>query len=82
MSTEIIGLAGALSEWPSATAFSASLRRNRRPMEALLGERDSLKSLGISINKAEVDQRALTIAQQSKVEKPSQLKIKRWRRRR
>ena len=62
MSTEIIGLAGALSEW------SGGQRGVEETAEilskALLGERDSLKSLGISINQAEVDQRALTIAQQ------------------
>jgi len=61
MSTEIIGLAGALSEWSggqrSVTETAEILSK------ALLGERDSLKSLGISINQAEVDQRALTIAQ-------------------
>jgi hypothetical protein len=62
MSTEIIGLAGALSEW------SGGQRGVEETAEilskALLGERDSLKSLGISINQAEVDQRALTIAQE------------------
>lgn len=61
MSTEIIGLAGALSEWSggqrSVTETAEILSK------ALLGERDSLKSLGISINQLEVDQRALTIAQ-------------------
>ena len=63
MSTEIIGLAGALSEW------SGGQRGVEETAEilskALLGERDSLKSLGISINQAEVDQRALIIAQQA-----------------
>ncbi len=63
MSTEIIGLAGALSEW------SGGQRGVEETAEilskALLGERDSLKSLGISINQAEVDQRALIIAQQN-----------------
>jgi len=62
MSTEIIGLAGALSEW------SGGQRGVEETAEilskALLGERDSLKSLGISINQAEVDQRALLLAQQ------------------
>ena len=63
MSTEIIGLAGALSEW------SGGQRGVEETAEilskALLGERDSLKSLGIAINQAEVDQRALIIAQQN-----------------
>ena len=63
MSTEIIGLAGALSEW------SGGQRGVEETAEilskALLGERDSLKSLGIAINQAEVDQRALIIAQQA-----------------
>ena len=61
LSTDVVGLAGALSEWSggqsSVTETAEILQK------ALLGERESLKSLGISINQAEVDQRALTIAQ-------------------
>lgn len=61
MSTEIIGLSGALSEWSGG---QRSVEETADILQkALLGERDSLKSLGISINQAEVDQRALTIAQ-------------------
>ena len=60
MSTEIVGLSAALSEWSggqrSVEETAAILQK------ALLGERESLKELGISINQAEVDQRALTIA--------------------
>jgi hypothetical protein len=63
MSTEIIGLAGALSEWSGG---QRSVEDTAEILsKALLGERDSLKSLGIAINQAEVDQRALTIAQQA-----------------
>ena len=63
MSTEIIGLAGALSEWSGG---QRSVEETAEILsKALLGERDSLKSLGIAINQAEVDQRALTIAQQA-----------------
>lgn len=60
MSTEIVGLSAALSEWSggqrSVEETAAILQK------ALLGERESLKELGISINQAEVDQRAMTIA--------------------
>ena len=63
MSTEIIGLAGALSEWSGG---QRSVEETAEILsKALLGERDSLKSLGIAINQAEVDQRALTIAQRA-----------------
>ncbi len=63
MSTEIIGLAGALSEWSGG---QRSVEDTAEILsKALLGERDSLKSLGIAISQAEVDQRALTIAQQA-----------------
>lgn len=60
MSTEIVGLSGALSEWSGgqrSVEETASILQ-----KALLGERESLKELGISINQAEVDQRAMTIA--------------------
>jgi hypothetical protein len=61
MSTEIIGLSGALSEWSGG---QRSVEETAEILQkALLGERESLKSLGISINQAEVDTRALEVAQ-------------------
>ena len=61
MSMGVSELSGALSAWSGGTRTAAEV--NEILSAALLGERDSLKSLGISINQAEVDQRALTIAQ-------------------
>ena len=61
MSTEIVGLSGALSEWSGG---QRSVEETAEILQkALLGERESLKSLGISISQVEVDQRALVIAQ-------------------
>lgn len=52
MSSQMVGLSGALSEWSggerSAAEVSATLQK------ALLGERDELKGLGISITEADV----------------------------
>jgi len=61
MSTEIVGLSGALSEWSGGQRSVDDTARILQ--KALLGERESLKELGISINQAEVDARALTVAQ-------------------
>lgn len=55
MSTDVVGLSGALSEWSggtkSATEVSAILAK------AMLGEREGLKELGISISEADVQMR-------------------------
>jgi len=60
MSMETTELAGALSAWSEgqydAAQVSAILTK------AMLGEREGLKALGISISAAEVDERALTLA--------------------
>lgn len=61
MTMETTELAGALSAWSQgqydAEEVSGILTK------AMLGERDGLKALGISISQAEVDQKALTLAQ-------------------
>jgi len=61
MSKEIVELAPALAEWSggmlNASQVSGILSK------AMLGEREGLKALGISINQAEVDMRALQVAQ-------------------
>ena len=61
MSTETLNLAGALSEWSGGQYDAAQV--SDILTKAMLGERDQLKALGISINQAEVDQRAMAIAQ-------------------
>lgn len=61
MSMGVSELSGALAAWSGGTRSAAEV--NEILSAALLGERDSLKSLGISINQAEVDTRALTLAQ-------------------
>lgn len=61
MSTEMLDLAGALSAWSGGTRSAAEV--SEILSAAMLGERDSLKSLGISIDAAEVESRALAIAQ-------------------
>jgi len=61
MSKELVELSPALAEWSGGTATAAEV--SEILAKAMLGEREQLKSLGIAINSAEVDQRALAIAQ-------------------
>ncbi len=58
MSTKIIGLSGALSNWSGGTKTAAEV--SDILAKALLGERDGLKGLGISISDADVKARLLT----------------------
>lgn len=55
MSTDIIGLSGALAEWSGGTRSTAEV--NEILTAALLGETDSLKSLGIAISAADIEAR-------------------------
>jgi hypothetical protein len=61
LTTETLDAAAALSAWSGGQYDTAQV--SEILTKAMLGERDSLKALGISINQAEVDQRALAIAQ-------------------
>lgn len=71
MSMGVGELSGALSAWSGGTRSATEV--NEILAAALLGERDSLKSLGISINQAEVDTRALSLAQADGREEFTQL---------
>lgn len=55
MSTDVVGLSGALSEWSGGQRTAAEV--SEILAKAMLGERDSLKELGISITEADVDAR-------------------------
>ena len=55
MSTEMVGLAGALSAWSGGTIDAAGVADIMT--KAMLGETDGLKALGISISAAEVSAR-------------------------
>lgn len=61
MTMETTELAGALSAWSQGQYDAEQV--SGIVTKAMLGERDGLKALGISISQAEVDQRALEIAQ-------------------
>lgn len=62
MSMEVVGLAGALSEWTGGQRSAADVADTLA--KAMLGEREELKGLGISISEAEVQQRILDKGQQ------------------
>lgn len=55
MSKETVGLSGALSAWSGGTKSAAEV--SDILAKAMLGERDGLKALGISISDADVQQR-------------------------
>ncbi|MCP4963415.1 MAG: hypothetical protein GY925_29625 [Actinomycetia bacterium] len=60
MSQETVGLSGALADWSQGQYNAAEV--SDILAKAMLGERDQLKSLGIAISQAEVDQRAMALA--------------------
>jgi hypothetical protein len=53
MSTDVVGLSGALAEWSGGQKSAAEVSDILNA--AMLGERDALQGLGISISQAEVD---------------------------
>lgn len=55
LSTDVIGLAGALSQWSGGTRSAAEVADILSA--AMLGETDSLKGLGIAISAADIDAR-------------------------
>jgi hypothetical protein len=57
MSTNVVGLSGALSRWSGGTKSAAEV--SEILAKAMLGERDGLKELGISISEADVQTRLL-----------------------
>lgn len=57
MSTDVVGLSGALSAWSGGTKSAADV--SQILAKAMLGERDGLKELGISISEADVQARLL-----------------------
>ena len=54
MATDVIGLSGALSEWTGGSRSAAEVADILQ--KGMLGERDALKSLGISITEADLQQ--------------------------
>ncbi|MBB5837747.1 hypothetical protein [Kribbella italica] len=63
MSTDVIGLSGALAEWSGGTRTAAEVSDILNA--AMLGERDALQGLGISISQAEVDAALLAKGQEN-----------------
>lgn len=57
MATKTVGLAGALSEWSGGQKSAAEV--SDILTKAMLGERDGLKALGISITEADIQQQLL-----------------------
>lgn len=55
MSTKVVGLSGALSAWSGGTKSAAEV--SEILAKAMLGERDGLKELGISISEADVQRK-------------------------
>lgn len=62
MSTDVIGLSGALSEWSGGTRSASEVAQILS--SAMLGERDALKGLGIAISEADVTARLAAKGQQ------------------
>ncbi len=62
MATDVVGLSGALSQWTGGSRSAAEV--SQILAKAMLGERESLKELGISILDADVKARLLTKGQQ------------------
>jgi hypothetical protein len=62
MSTDIIGLSGALAEWSGGTRTTAEVSDILG--KAMLGEREAIKSLGISITEADVKNKILSMSTQ------------------
>jgi phage-related protein len=61
MSTDVVGLSGALSQWSGGTKSAAEV--SEILSAAMLGETDGLKSLGISIGAADIEARLLAEGQ-------------------
>lgn len=62
MSTKMLDLSGALSKWSGGTKSAAEV--SEILSKAMLGERDELKSLGVSISEADVSARLLKKGQE------------------
>lgn len=63
MATDVVGLSGALSSWSGGTKSAAEV--SQVLAKAMLGERDGLKELGISISENDVQARLAKKGQQN-----------------